>query len=185
MIIKLKLESYLKGGYPIEEAIKIISELDFYDELIDLISKSKKEKAIDLATKNFVAYYHINNVEILEEKGFKFLETDNVYLTDPFVEELDGVKIPVFRWIGASFLLEGPKEIISKWMDLEGETYKFDKELFDEWMNDNGAWGLQDGCGYALEDASVEVPYELEGFGTHGCHIDKEFIESEFTRGTR
>ena len=43
-------------------------------------------------------------------------------------------------------------------------------------MDDNDAWGLQDGCGYALG----EVAYDLEGFGTHGCHIDKYFIEESF-----
>ena len=179
MNIKLKLESYLKGGYPIRECIDfwIFSKLDFYDELIDLISNSKKEEAIDLATKNFEAYYHISGVEILEEKGFKFLETESVSLTDPFIEELKGgKKIPLFRWIGASFFLEGPKEIISNWMDKDGDTYQFNEELFDKWMDDNDAWGLQDGCGYALG----EVAYDLEGFGTHGCHIDKYFIEDSF-----
>ena len=116
MNIKLKLESYLKGGYPIRECIDfwIFSKLHFYDELIDLISNSKKEEAIDLATKNFEAYYHISRVEILEEKGLKFLETNGVSLTHPFIEELKGgKKIPLFRWIGASFILEGPKEIFN------------------------------------------------------------------------
>ena len=42
MNIKFKLESYLKGGYPIWKCINIISELDFYDELFDLISNIKK-----------------------------------------------------------------------------------------------------------------------------------------------
>ena len=179
MNIKLKLESYLKGGYPIRECIDfwIFSKLDFYDELIDLISNSKKEEAIDLATKNFAAHYQISNVEILSEKGFKFQETESVFLTDPFIEELKGgKKIPLFRWIGASFILEGPKEIISNWMDKDGDTYEFNNTLFEEWMDDNDLWGLQDGCGYALG----EVAYDLEGFGTHGCHIDKYFIEDSF-----
>ena len=46
MNIKLKLEGYLKGGYPVnEEDIDMISELDFYGELIDLISNSEEEGA--------------------------------------------------------------------------------------------------------------------------------------------
>ena len=153
MNIKLKLESYLKGGYPLGECIDfwIFSELDFYDELIDLISNSKKEEAINLATKNFGGYYHIDNLESLNEKGFKFLKTEDVYLNDPFIEELKGgKKIPLFRWIGASFILEGPKEIISNWMDKDGDKYEFNIELFDEWMDENGGDDLQDGCGYAL-----------------------------------
>ena len=77
MNIKLKLEGYLKGGYPVdEEDIDMISELDFYGELIDLISSSKEEEAIDLASKNFRANYMIDEVAILEQKGFKFLETE-------------------------------------------------------------------------------------------------------------
>ena len=177
MNIKLKLESYLKGGYPVNEDIDMISKLDFYDKLIDLISKSKKEEAIDLSTKNFGGYYHIDNVESLKERGFKFLETEDVYLNDPFIEELrGGKKIPLFRWIGASFILEGPKEIISNWMYKDGDRYEFNKELFEEWMDENGGDDLQDGCGYALG----ELAYDLEGFGTHGCIIDKEFIEESF-----
>ena len=70
MNIKLKLEGYLKGGYPVnEEDIDMISELDFYDELIDLISNSEEEEAIDLASKNFTADYMIDEVAILEQKG--------------------------------------------------------------------------------------------------------------------
>tara|TARA_Y100001933_G_scaffold72390_1_gene73999 strand:- start:1788 stop:1946 length:159 start_codon:yes stop_codon:yes gene_type:complete len=47
MNIKLKLESYLKGGYPIRECIDfwIFSKLDFYEELIDLISNRKKRRS--------------------------------------------------------------------------------------------------------------------------------------------
>ena len=47
MNIKFKLERYLKGGYPIGECIDIISELDFYDELIDLMSNIKNKETID------------------------------------------------------------------------------------------------------------------------------------------
>ena len=62
MNIKLKLEGYLKGGYPVnEEDIDMISELDFYDELIDLISNSEEEEAIDLADffSFFFSYYFL------------------------------------------------------------------------------------------------------------------------------
>ena len=178
MNIKLKLEGYLKGGYPVnEEDIDMISELDFYGELIDLISNSEEEKAIDLASKNFTADYMIDEVAILEQKGFKFLETEgSVFLNGPFIEELNGVKIPLFRWIGAGFILEGPKETISNWMDNEGGIYKFNKGLFDDWKDDNDVWGLQDGCRYFLAGAW----YDLEGFGDNGCIIDKEFLEESF-----
>ena len=178
MNIKLKLEGYLKGGYPVnEEDIDMISELDFYGELIDLISNSEEEEAIDLASKNFTADYMIDEVAILEKKGFKFLETEgSVFLNGPFIEELNGVKIPLFRWIGAGFILEGPKETISNWMDNEGDIYVFNKDLFDDWKDDNDVWGLQDGCRYHFAGAW----YDLEGFGDNGCIIDKEFLEDSF-----
>ena len=178
MNIKLKLEGYLKGGYPVdEEDIDMISELDFYGELIDLISNSKEIEAIDLASKNFSADYMIDEVAILEQKGFKFLETEGgVFLNGPFIEELNGIKIPLFRWIGAGFILEGPKETIRNWMDKKGDIYEFNEGLLDNWKDKNDVWGFQDGCRYYLADAC----YDLEGFGDNGCIIDKEFLENSF-----
>ncbi len=82
MNIKLKLESYLKGGYPIRECIDfwIFSKLDFYDELIDLISNSKKEEAIDLATKNFEAYnFFISSTPVFGE-GVLFISSKNLQI---------------------------------------------------------------------------------------------------------
>ena len=179
MNIKLKLEGFLKGGYPFDEdAIDIISKLDFHNELIDLIETGKEEEAIDLASKNFRAEYMIEGVGILEEKGFKFLETEGIFLNGSFIEELRGVKIPLFKWIGAGFILEGPKEIINQWMKKnQSGYYEFDEDTFNNWLEEfgEGDW-LQDGCGYNLAGAS----YDLEGFGQNGCIIDKEFIEDSF-----
>ena len=113
----------------------------------------------------------------MEERGFKFRETESIFLSDPFIEENeDRVKIPLFRWIGASFLLEGPKEIISNWLHKEGDIYEINPGLFKDWMDDNHIWGFQDGCGYAFG----QVAYDLENFGTHCCNIDKYFIEDFF-----
>jgi len=179
MNIKLKFEGYLKGGYPIdEEAIDLILELDFYNDLIDLISNNKDKEAIDLASKYFEAEYIISNLSILEEKGFEFIENEDIFLNGPFIEELNGVKIPLFRWIGAGFILEGPKEIISKWMiKNQSGYYEFDEDIFNNWLDEFGDGDcLQDGCGYNLAGAC----YDLEGFGSNGCSIDKEFIEDSF-----
>ena len=179
MNIKLKLEGYLKGGYPVnDEDIDMISELDFYDELIDLILNCKEEEAIDLASKNFTADYMIDEVAILEQKGFKFLETEGIFLNGPFIEELNGVKIPLFRWIGAGFILEGSKETISRWMIKNQSSYfEFNNDIFNNWREEfeEGAY-LQDGCRYYLAGAW----YDLEGFGDNGCIIDKEFLEDSF-----
>ena len=54
MKIKFRLDGFLKGGFPIdEEAIEIISELDYYDEVIELISSGDSESAKKLLEGNF------------------------------------------------------------------------------------------------------------------------------------
>ena len=177
MKIKFRLDGFLKGGFPIdEEAIEIISELDYYDEVIELISSRESKSAKKLFEGNFEAEFIIENISCLEENDFEFIETESVSLELPFVEKIDGIDIPLFKWIGASFILEGPKEIISKWMKKnENNYYEFKEELFEEWMNENGE-EIQDGCGYNIEGAC----YDLSGFGTNGCSINKEYIEKAY-----
>ena len=177
MKIKFRLDGFLKGGFPTdEEAIEIISELDYYDEVIELISSGDSESAKKLLEGNFEAEFIIENISCLEENDFEFIETDSVSLEFPFVEKIDGVDIPLFKWMGASFILEGPKEIISQWMKKnENNYYEFKEELFEEWMSENGE-EIQDGCGYNIEGAC----YDLSGFGTNGCSINKEYIEKAY-----
>ena len=113
----------------------------------------------------------------MEERGFKFREKESIFLSDPFIEENeDRVKIPLFRWIGAGFILEGPKEIISRWMTKNQSSY-FEFNNFFNWRDEfeEGVY-LQDGCRYFLAGAW----YDLEGFGDNGCIIDKDFIEDSF-----
>ena len=46
MKIKFRLDGFLKGGFPIdEEAIEIISELYYYDEVLELISSGDSKSA--------------------------------------------------------------------------------------------------------------------------------------------
>jgi len=177
MKIKFQLDGFLKGGFPIdEEAIEIITELDYYEEVIELISSGDKEGAKKLLEGNFEAEFIIENISCLEENDFEFIETESVSLELPFIERIDGIDIPLFKWMGASFILEGPKEIISKWMKKnENNYYEFNEELFEEWMNENGE-EIQDGCGYNIEGAC----YDLSGFGTNGCSINKEYIEKVY-----
>ena len=177
MKIKFRLDGFLKGGFPIdEEAIEIISELDYYYELIELISSGDIESAKKLLEGNFEAEFIIENISCLEENDFEFVETESVSLELPFVKKIDGIDIPLFKWMGASFILEGPKEIISQWMKKnENNYYEFKEELFEEWMNENGE-EIQDGCGYNIEGAC----YDLSGFGTNGCSINKEYIEKAY-----
>ena len=177
--IKFQVDGYLENGFPVEEEdIETIIELEYYEELIELIERGNKEKAINLVNQNLDAEFIIENISPFEDAGFEFLDVKNVSAKSPYIEEIDGVKIPLFKNISASFTLEGPKEIISHWMDKEGNINKFNEELFEEWLDNNGGDGLQDGCGYNLDGAC----YDLRGFGSNACTINNESIEKAFNK---
>ena len=77
MKIKFRLDGFLKGGFPTdEEAIEIISELDYYDEVIELISSGDSESAKKLLEENFEAEFIIENISCLEENDFNFMKID-------------------------------------------------------------------------------------------------------------
>ena len=175
--IKFQVDGYLESGFPVEEEdIETIIELEYYEELIKLIEEGNEEKAINLVNQNLDAEFIIENISPFEDAGFEFLDVKNVSAKSPYIEEIDGVKIPLFKNISASFILEGPKEIISQWMDKEGNINKFNEELFEEWLDENGGDGLQDGCSYSFGGAC----YDLNGFVSNACSIDHESIEKAF-----
>ena len=177
--IKFQVDGYLENGFPVdEEDIENIIEQEYYDELIKLIEKGHDEKAINLVNKNLDAEFIIENISPFEDEGFEFLDVKYVSAQSPYIEEIDGVKIPLFKNISASFILKGPKEIISNWMNEEGTIYKFNEELFEEWLDENGGDGLQDGCSYNLDGAC----YDLSGFGSNACSINNESIEKAFNQ---
>ena len=177
--IKFQVDGYLENGFPVEEEdIDTIIELEYYEELIELIEVGNEEKAINLVNQNLDAEFIIENISPFEDAGFEFLDVKNVSAKSPYIEEIDGVKIPLFKNISASFILEGPKEIISQWMDKEGNINKFNEELFEEWLDENGGDGLQDGCGYNLDGAC----YDLRGFGSNACSVNNESIEKAFNK---
>ena len=62
-------------------------------------------------------------------------------------------------------------------MDNEGSINKFNEELFEEWLDENGG-DLQDGCSYNLDGAC----YDLRGFGSNACSINNESIEKAFNK---
>ena len=177
--IKFQVDGYLENGFPVEEEdIETIIELEYYEELIELIEVGNEEKAINLVNQNLDAEFIIENISPFEDAGFEFLDVKNVSAKSPYIEEIDGVKIPLFKSISASFILEGSKEIISQWMDKEGNINKFNEELFEEWLDENGGDGLQDGCSYNLDGAC----YDLRGFGSNACSINNESIEKAFNK---
>ena len=175
--IKFQVDGYLKGGFPVEEEdIETIIELDYYDQLIDLIETGNDQEAINLVKENIDAEFIVENIDSLEDKGFEYLDVKNVSAQSPYIEEIDGIKIPLFKYISAKFTLKGPKEIIINWMDKEGDIYKFNEKLFEEWLDKNGGDALQDGCSYNLDGAC----YDLSGFGSNACSINQESINKAF-----
>ena len=175
--IKFQVDGYLEGGFPLEEEdIETIIELDYYDQLIDLIETGNDQEAINLVKENIDAEFIVENIDSLEDKGFEYLDVKNVSAQSPYIEEIDGIKIPLFKNISATFTLKGPKEIIINWMDKEGDIYKFNEKLFEEWLDKNGGDALQDGCSYNLDGAC----YDLSGFGSNACSINQESINKAF-----
>ena len=175
--IKFEVDGYLEGGFPLEEEdIETIIELDYYDQLIKLIETGNSEEAINLVSVNLDAEFIVENIDSFEDEGFEFLVVKNVSAQSPYIEEIDGIKIPLFKYISAKFTLKGPKEIIINWMDKEGDIYKFNEKLFEEWLDKNGGDALQDGCSYNLDGAC----YDLSGFGSNACSINQESINKAF-----
>ena len=176
--IKFKVDGYLEGGFPVEEEdIETITELDYYEELIKLIENGNEKEASNLVNQNLEAEFIIENISPFEDEGFECVGVKNVSAAFPYVEETEnGKKIPAFKHLSASFILEGPKEIISNWMDKQGDIYKFNEELFEQWLDENGGDGLQDGCGYNLDGAC----YDLHGFGSNVCSINHESVEKAY-----
>ena len=175
--IKFQVDGYLEGGFPIEEDdIETITELDCYKELIGYIEEGNDKEAASLANQNLDAEFIIENISSFEDEGFEFIEVKNISILNPYIEEINGIKIPSFKYFQASFILEGPKEVISDWMDKEDNIYKFKEELFEEWLDENGGDGLQDGCSYFFGGAC----YDLDGVGCNACSIDHESIEKAF-----
>ena len=175
--IKFQVDGYLEGGFPIEEDdIEKITELDCYEELIGFIEEGDEKEALNLVNQNLDAEFIIENISPFEDEGFEFIEVKNISVLNPHIEEINGIKIPLFKYFQASFILEGPKEVISDWMDKEDNIYKFNEELFEEWLDENGGDGLQDGCSYYFGGAC----YDLVGVGCNACSINPESIEKSF-----
>ena len=134
--IKFQVDGYLEGGFPIEEDdIETITELDCYEELIGFIEEGNEKEALNLVNQNLDAEFIIENISPFEDEGFESIEVKNISVLNPYIEEINGIKVPLFKYFQVSFILEGPKEVISDWMDKEDNIYKFNEELFEDWLN--------------------------------------------------
>ena len=170
--IQFQVDGFLEGGRPNDkEYIETIIELEYYSQLIDLIENGKLEEAINLVNENLGFEFEVDDIPPLEDAGFEFLDVYNINAFCPYIEEIDGVKIPLFGHISANFFLTGPKEIIINWMDKKGDMYKFNEDLFEEWLDDG--YSLSDGCNYNLDGAI----YDLIGWGANACSINEFSIE--------
>ena len=101
--IRFQIDGYLEGGFPIEEDdIETITELDCYEELIGFIEEGNAKEALNLVNKNLDAEFIIENISPFEDEGFEFIEVKNVSVLNPNIEEIDGIKIPIFKYFQAS-----------------------------------------------------------------------------------
>ena len=97
--IKFQVDGYLEGGFPIEEDdIETIIELDCYEELIGFIEEGNEKEALNLVNQNLDAEFIIENISPFEDEGFEFIEVKNISVLNPNIEEIDGIKIPLFKY---------------------------------------------------------------------------------------
>ena len=90
--IKFQVDGYLESGFPVEEEdIETIIELEYYEELIELIEEGNEEKAINLVNQNLDAEFIIENISF--RRCWFWCRCKNVSAKSPYNEEIDGVKI--------------------------------------------------------------------------------------------
>lgn len=176
--IRFALDGFCKGARPINNSENNI-EMPWYRKLVEFIANGNEEEALELAKTHFSAKYTTGNIPIFEEHGIKFLNTRDVSLSCPFIEhDADGNEVVLFRWIGASFLMEAPLSIAEKWFVVLSDGSKlFSDEIFCEWLGDKSF--LQDGCSYLLGSCL----YDLEGFGENGCSVDSDSFNHDQLHG--
>lgn len=159
------LEGYCQGAYPVEGLQKITTE-SWYNEILEAIRANDLGAALRIAEEHFKAEFNTESISKFEESGIRYIRTIAANLNVPFIENGEKTDIPLFKWIGAHFLMEGPTEIVSEWIASGDDGKKhFCQERFDEWLGSDDY--LQDGCVYNLGSCW----YDLEGFGENGCSI--------------
>ena len=168
--VQFILEGCCQGAYPVDGIEELLGE-QWYVDLVSHIKNNEFESAIKVAKEHFSAEFNPENITVLQENGFRFVKTLSVNLNLPYVENEGGNDIALFKWIGATFLMEGPREIAEKWLIILYNGAKaFDQARFEEWLG--GEDSLQDGCCYSLGPAW----YDLEGFGENSCNVDQDSL---------
>lgn len=166
------IEGYCQGAYPVDsDNLEEISSETWYNELIDAIRSGDDQTALRIAEDNFVAEYNTESIQKFESDGVRYIRTLATNLNLPYVENDGSSEIPLFKWVGAHFLMEAPTEVVSQWLESdENGKQSFSQMLFEEWLGDDDR--LQDGCYYALGTCW----YDLEGYGENGGSIDASSV---------
>ena len=168
--VQFILEGCCQGAYSVDGIEELLGE-QWHADLVSHIKNNELESAIKVAKEHFSAEFNSENISALEETGFRFVKTLSVNLNLPYVENEGGNEIALFKWIGATFLMEGPRAIAEEWLiTLENGVKVFDQARFDEWLGSEDS--LQDGCCYCLGPAW----YDLEGFGENSCAVDQDSL---------
>lgn len=159
------LEGYCKGSYPVEGLEELLKE-SWLPLAIKYIRDGDEQKSTRLIESHFTAEFSSMNIDTFESNQIKFVKTLSTNFSTPAIVCNESGEFPIFKWIGAHFLMEAPTSIVSKWLseDKDGEKI-FSQQNFDNWLSRTDP--LQDGCIYHLGPCW----YDLDGFGTNGCSI--------------
>jgi len=166
------IEGYCQGAYPVDDdnLNEILGE-SWYQELINAVRAGDTHSALRIAKENFKAEYNTESIYQFESNGIRYVKTLSTNLNLPFIESNGSADMPLFKWIGAHFLMEGPTDIVSQWIESDEDGLKyFCQELFDDWFGNDDR--LQDGCYYALGSCW----YDLDGFGENGGSISASSV---------
>ena len=164
------LEGYCKGSYPVDGIQDLLDE-PWLARAIQHIKDKQQEKAVHLISEHFTAEFVSSNISGFEANEIRFLRTLSSNFSPPAIASDEFGEFPIFKWIGAHFLMEGPTSIVSGWLTNNEDGKKvFSQQRFDNWLSDKDP--LQDGCIYHLGPCW----YDLDGFGTNGCSIMEDSV---------
>jgi len=181
--VRVILHGYLKGGAPIfedwdDEANRVLSS-SWYQKSCQLAKAANQVGLSELVASKLEAVFLLDEVRPLKRQGS--LIASCVTASGASAQKLAGSRgkqILMFRWWGASFEVDLPRNIVRKWTEKKPSGDRvFSQELCDKWQEDTGA-DLQDGVRYFLDG----LWYDLEGSGDNGCVVDEASVNLAFQK---
>ena len=88
--IQFFLDSYCEGAYPVDDSLYELEKENWYKELIILISNNKNSEAEKFASKFLTAEYCLENVDFLNQSGFKFIKNMTIQVLKKTLNPING-----------------------------------------------------------------------------------------------